>query len=107
MNSYPIQFIRLPYYEHLQITHLFDTMHIEKNVTEMIWGILDGRTNKDKIEKNCSDIAETNHAFQSVINSDFGEECQNIISLPWLSIEQQSNDINKVIQNIRFPTGFS
>ena len=46
MKSYPIQFNRLPYYEHLQIAHLFDTMHIGKNVTEtllrreisMAWG---------------------------------------------------------------------
>ena len=28
MKSYPKQFSRFPYYEHLQITHLFDTMHI-------------------------------------------------------------------------------
>ena len=33
MKSYPIQFSRFPNYEHLQIAHLFDTMHIEKNVT--------------------------------------------------------------------------
>ena len=33
MKSYPIQFSRIPYYEHLQIAHLFDTMHIRKNVT--------------------------------------------------------------------------
>ena len=28
---------------------------------------------KDKIGENCSDIAEDNHAFQSVINSNFRE----------------------------------
>ena len=34
LKSYPIQFSRFPYnYEHLQIPHLFDTMHIGKNVT--------------------------------------------------------------------------
>ena len=37
MKSYPKQFSRLPYYEHLQIAHLFDIMHIEKNVTETLW----------------------------------------------------------------------
>ena len=39
----------------------------------MIWRILDGRTDKDKIGKICSDIAEANHAFQSVINSNARE----------------------------------
>ena len=81
-------------------------MHIGKNVTKMIWRILDGRTDKDKIEKNCSDIAEAIHALQSVINSNFGEECQNIIILPWLLIEKQSNDIKVVIRKTRFPTRF-
>ena len=37
MKSYPKQFNRFPYYENLQITHMFDTMHIEKNVTETLW----------------------------------------------------------------------
>ena len=66
MKSYPIQFSRFPYYENLQISHLFDTMHIRKNVTKMIWKILDGRTDKDKIGKNCSDIVEASHALKSV-----------------------------------------
>ena len=95
------------YYEHLQIAHLFDTMHIGKKVTEMIWRILDGRTQKDKIGKFCSDIVEANHALQSVINSNFEKEYRNIISLPWLLTEQQSNDMKEVIQKIRFSTGFS
>ena len=106
MKSYPIQFSRLPYYEHLQITHLFDTMHIGKNVTKMIWRTLDGRSDKDKIGKICSDIAEANHALQSVIISNVGNGNRNI-SLPWLLMEQQSNAIKQVIQKIRFPTGFS
>ena len=92
MKRYPIQFSRFPYYVHLQIAHLFDTMHIKKNVIEMIWWTLDGRYEKDKIGKICSDIAEANHALQSVINSNFREEYRNIISLPWLMTEQQSND---------------
>ena len=32
MKIYPKQFNRLSYYEHLQISYLFDTMHIKKNV---------------------------------------------------------------------------
>ena len=35
----------------------------------MIWRILDGRTDKDKIGKICRDIAEAIHTLQSVINS--------------------------------------
>jgi hypothetical protein len=37
MQCYPAQFMRLSYYEELKITHLFDTMHIGKNVTETLW----------------------------------------------------------------------
>ena len=72
----------------------------------MIWRILDGRIDKDKIGKICSDIAEANHALQSVMNSNFEEEHRNIISLPWLLTEKQRNDIKEVIQKIRFLTGF-
>ena len=71
----------------------------------MIWIILDGRTDKDKIGKNCSDIAEANHTLQSVINSNEGEGYQNI-SLPWLLTEQQSNDIKEVIRKKGFRRGF-
>ena len=59
----------------------------------MIWRILDGRTDKDKIGEICNDILEANHALQSVINSNFGKEYWNIISIPWLFKEKQSNDI--------------
>ena len=68
-----MQFSRLPYYEHLQIVHLFDTMHIEKNITEFLWRILDGRTDNERIGKTCSDIQEVNHALQSVINNSNGD----------------------------------
>ena len=67
MKNYPMEFSRLPYYEHLQIVHLFDTMHIGKNITELLWRILDGRTDKERIGNICSDIQEANHALQSVI----------------------------------------
>ena len=68
MKSYPVQFSRLPYYDHPEIVHLFDTMHIEKNVIETLWRILDGRSDKEKIVKICNDIKEANHAMQSVIH---------------------------------------
>ena len=41
MKCYPSQFARLPYYEDLKISHLFDTMHVGKNVTEMLWRTID------------------------------------------------------------------
>ena len=47
--------------------HLFDPMHIEKNVTYSLWKILDGRHDKDKIVKICSDIEESNHEMKNVI----------------------------------------
>ena len=37
VKSYPKIFSRLSYCENLQISHLFDTMHIEKNVAETLW----------------------------------------------------------------------
>jgi hypothetical protein len=37
MKCYPTQFMRLPYYKNLKIVHLFDRMHIGKNVTETLW----------------------------------------------------------------------
>ena len=73
MKSYPMQFSRLPYYEHLQIVHLFDTMHIEKNMTKLLWQILDGRTDKERIRKICSDIQKANHTLQSVIINSNGD----------------------------------
>ena len=52
----------------------------------MIWKILDGRNDKDKIGKICSDIAEANHTWKSVIISNAADRDQNI-SLPWLLTE--------------------
>ena len=67
MKSYPKQFSRLPYYEYLLVFHLFDTMHIGKNVAETLWRILDGRSDKEKIVKICNGIQEANHAMKDVI----------------------------------------
>ena len=69
MKSYPPQFMRFPYYEDPKIAHLFDTMHIGKNVTEILCRIIDGMRDKDKIVKICTDIQEGNHAMRSVIRS--------------------------------------
>jgi hypothetical protein len=100
--------MRFPYYEEIKIAHLFDTMHIRKNVTKTLWRIIDGRRDKDKIVKICIDIQEANLAMRSVIrysNRSDGVLDQN--NLPWLLIEQQSNDVKEVIQRIKFPTGFA
>jgi hypothetical protein len=61
--------MRLHYYKDLKLVHLFDTMHIKKNVTETLWLIIDGGRDKEKIVKICNDIREANHEMQSVIRS--------------------------------------
>ena len=86
-----MQFNRFPYYEHLQIVHMFDTMHIGKNITELLWRILDGRTNKERIGKICCDIWEANHTLQSVIINSNGDGHEQNTNLPWLLMDQQSN----------------
>jgi hypothetical protein len=43
-------------------------MHIGKNVTEMLWRILDERRDKEKISKICSGIQESNHAMLNIID---------------------------------------
>ena len=106
MKSYPIQFSRFPYYEHLQIAHLFDTMHIGKNVTETLWWLLELRREKDKVVKVCKDIQESNHAMKDVIQFHSNGEQVNINSIPWMFTEQQSNVVKEVMQKIKFPTGF-
>jgi hypothetical protein len=67
IKCYLTQFMRFPYYMDLKIVHLFDTMHIRKNVTKTLWQLIDGRRDKEKIVKICNGIRETNHAMQSVI----------------------------------------
>ena len=103
MKCYPTQFMRFHYYEELKIVHLFDTMHIGKNVTKTLWRIIDGRRDKEKIVKFCNDIHESNHAMQGVIRSNNDGDQNN---LPWLLTEKQSNVVKEVIQRINFPTGF-
>ena len=84
MKSYPIQFSRFPYYEHLQITHLFDTMYIGKNVIETSWWLLELRREKDKVVKVCKDIQESNRAMKDVIQFHTNGEQVNINSIPWM-----------------------
>ena len=93
LKCYPREFSRLPYYEQLQIGHLFDTMHIGKNVTETLWKILDGRCDKEKLGTICSDIDDSNHAMKNIIESNRNGDWINASTLPWLLTEQQSNAI--------------
>ena len=106
MKSYPIQYNRLPYYEHLQIDHLFDTMHIGNNVTETLSRIPELRREKYKVVKSFKDIQEINHAMKDVIQFHTNEEQVNINSIPWMFTEQQSNVVKEVIWKIKFTTGF-
>ena len=106
MKIYHIQFSRFPYYEHLQIAHMFNTMHIRKNVAETLWWILDLRSDKEKIVKICNDIQESNHVKKDAIQLHRNKVKININSLSWLLMEQQSNFVKEVIQKIKFPIGF-
>ena len=92
--------------ENLQIAHLFDTLHIGKNVTETLWKLLELRREKDKVVKVCKDIQESNHAMKDIIQFHTNGEQVNINSIPWMFTEQQSNVVKEVMQKIKFPTGF-
>lgn len=100
LKCYPKEFSRLPYYEQLQIVHLFDTMHIGKNVIETLWKILDGRRDKEKLGKICSDIHDSNHTMKNIIESNRNGAHINASALHWLLAEQQSNAIKEVIRKI-------
>ena len=106
MKSYPKQFSRLPYYEHLQIDHLFDTMHIRKNVIETLWRILELRSDKEKNVKFCKGIQEGNHAMKDIIQFHSNSDQININPIPWMFMEQQSNVVKEVMWKIKFPTVF-
>ena len=100
------QFSRFSYYERLQSAHMFDTIHIIKNVAETLWWILDIRSDKEKIVKFFNDIQEANHAMKDVIQLHRNGDQINIKSLPWLLIEHQRNFVKQVIRKIKFPIGF-
>ena len=84
MKSYSIQFNMFPYYDHLQIAHMFDTMHIRKNVTETLWRLLELRSSKEKIVKFSKDIQEGNHVMKEVIQFHGNRDQININSIPWM-----------------------
>jgi hypothetical protein len=72
----------------------------------MLWRILDGRHDKEKIYKICSDIQEANHAMLNIIDLNRTNGF-NRNSSPWLFKEDESNVVKELIRKIRFPIGFS
>ena len=94
------------YYEHLQVAHLFDTMHIGKNVTETLWRLLEIRREKDKVVKACKDIQERNHAMKDIIQFHSNGDQININSVPWMFMEHKSNVAKEAMRKIKFPIGF-
>ena len=68
--------------------HLFDAMHIGKNVIETLWKILDGRRDKDQVVKICSDIEESNHAMKNDIQSNNNGDQIDTSTLSWLLSKQ-------------------
>ena len=106
MKSYHKQFSRFPYYEHLQIAHMFDTMHIGKNVTETLWRLLELRSDKEKNNIFFKEIQESNHAMKDAIQFHRNGDQINIKSIPWMLTEQQSNVFKEVMRKIKFPIGF-
>ena len=82
-------------------------MHIRKNVTETLWRILDGRSEKEKILKMCNDIQEANyHAMKDVIQFHSNADQINIKSLPSMLMGKQINVVKEVMWKIKFPTRF-
>ena len=82
-------------------------MHIGKNVTKTLWKILDGRCDKEKIVKICIDIHESNIALKGFIESNSNGYHINTSALPWLLIEQQSDELKEVIKKTKFLMRFA
>ena len=80
-------------------------MNIGRNVTETLWRILDGRSEKERIVKICKDIQEGNHAMKDIIQFHSNIDQININSLPWMLMEKQSNVVKELMRKFKFPTG--
>lgn len=68
---------------------------------------MDGRRDKKKLAKICSDMHDSNHAMKNIIESNSNGDQINASALPWLLTEQQSNAIKEFIQKMRLPIEFS
>ena len=60
-------------------------------MTETLWRILDGGSEKERIVKICNDIQEANRAIKDAIQFHNNGDQINIKSLPWMLTEQQSH----------------
>ena len=81
--------------------HLFDVMHIGKNVTKTLWKILDGRHDREQIAKKFTNIHESNHALKDFIESNSNGDYINMSVLSWLLMKQQSDTLKEVIKKIK------
>ena len=78
--------------------HLFDAIHIGKNVTETLQKMFDGRHDREKFIKILTNIHESNHALKFFIESNRNGDYINTSALPWLLTEQQSDALKEVIR---------
>ena len=67
---------------------------------------MDGRSEKEIIDKIYKDIQEENNAMKDVIQFHSNRDQININSSPWMFTEQQSNVVKEVMRKIKFPPGF-
>ena len=69
--------------------------------------MLDGRRDREKIAKICTNIHESNHALKAFIESNNNGDHINTSALRWLLMEFQSDAFKEVIKKVKFPIGFS
>jgi hypothetical protein len=93
-------FYKLEYYEHLPIAHLFDTMHIGKNVAECLWKHLNGNNSEAQLKVR-KDLQVAN-----IMPNMWLHENNSYVHAPWIfTLEERENMIN-TMKSIRFPSGF-
>ncbi|XP_057842572.2 uncharacterized protein LOC131051993 [Cryptomeria japonica] len=93
-------FYKLDYYENLPIAHLFDTMHIGKNVAECLWKHLNG-TNLEAQIKLRKDLQVV-----SVMPNMWLHENNSYNHAPWTFTSKEKENIIDTMKSIRFPSGF-
>ena len=69
--------------------------------------MLDGRCDREKIDKICTNIHESNNALKAFIESNSNGDRINTNALPWLLMEQQSDALKEVTKKTKFPIGFA
>ena len=99
-------FSEFPHYEDLPIVHLFDTMHIGKNVSVCLYNMLfekssiHGRKlNKLQVRMDLKEVGRMPHLWPN----DDG----NFVADPWSLTKEGKEKMIKSIKSVRFPTGFA